>query len=81
MKTHTLLAAAAAAALLVACGGGGGTVAEPPAASNEVPAAAMASTAALVDWGSSLPRSETADPLDLTKAMPPVSDTEEPRAL
>lgn len=82
MTTRFLLAAAAAAvATLAACGGSDDAPAQPPAATHEVPAAAMASTAALVDWGATLPASETLEPLDIATAMPPVSDTEEPRPL
>lgn len=83
MTTRWIIGAAAAALLLAGCGGGGASdpAPEPPAATNEVPAAALVSTAALVDWGKALPASDTADPLDLTMAMPPTSETEEPREL
>lgn len=80
MKTKLIMAGAAAALLLAGCGGGGSEPA-PPEAVNEVPASALVSTAALVDWGKALPPSETAAPLDLKKAVPPTSETEEPREI
>lgn len=77
----TLLAGAALLALAGCGGGGGGDPAPAPALTNEVPDAALASSAALVDWGKALPASDSADPLDLRQATLPASDTEEPRAL
>lgn len=72
-----LLALCAAGALLAGCGGGGGGGDTPPA-QGDVPASATASPAAYARFAAALPASETAEPLDLTGVVPPVSDTDEP---
>ncbi len=73
----TFTALALTGLLLTACGGDNAP-AQVPAANNEVPASALASPQALVDWSTALATSETAEPLDVQKAMPPTSDTDEP---
>jgi hypothetical protein len=80
MKHLHLVAAAAAALAVAACGGGGGNPAPPPVV-NEVPASALVSSAALVEWGRALPQNDRAEPLDIRNATLPVSDSEEPRPI
>jgi len=82
MKHNTLaLTAVLATGLLLAACGSDSDV--PPVAqeATEVPASAMASTQALVDWTGAQAPSETMNPLDVVKSMPPVSDTDEPASI
>jgi len=84
MKHNNLAFAAVllAGLLLGACGSGGDAEA-PPAAqeATEVPASAMASTQALVDWTGAQAPTDIKEPLDVVKSMPPVSDTDEPASI
>lgn len=63
--------------LLSACGGGTPVSSE----SIQVPAAALASPEALVNWTAAQPASETREPLNISAAMPPTSETDEPLPL
>lgn len=73
------LAALATTGLLAACGGGGSGAVDDPQAANEVPAAAVSSTKAYVEFASALAQSDTAEPLVMSKlAAPPTSETEAP---
>lgn len=85
MKPLALCAALMLAVGLSACGGGDDAPTPPPTdptpppvATNEVPASATASVAAFGQYTGSLPASETAEPLDVDKVTPPVSDSDEP---
>lgn len=74
-----LLAALAVATALAACGGGGhDDPVTPPAAAGGVPASATASPEAFARYVGSLAPSETAEPIDLTNLVPPVSESAEP---
>lgn len=75
-----LLALMATSLALAACGGDSDVV-EVPQAPATVPAAALASPQALVDWSQMQPASDTAEPLDLAGVTPPLSDSDEPAAL
>ena len=76
MKIKHALLALGAATLLVACGSNNyDDTAEPPAASNEVPASATASVASYTQYAGSLPRSESGAPLNVSKVVPPTSET------
>jgi hypothetical protein len=68
-------------ALLAACGDSPETADAPPAAANEVPASATASTRAYATFAGSLAPSDTHEPLDVNKVVPPTSETEEPQAI
>jgi hypothetical protein len=68
-----------ACAALAACGGGSDPV--PPVVDNTVPASALASPAAFTSYVASLPASETAEPVDVNQAVPPTSETDEPRPI
>lgn len=85
MKTlPSLLAAAAAALLLAACGDNPADAPpapETPPATNEVPASATATPQAFAHYAASLPKSETEKPLDVSKLVPPTSETAAPEAL
>ncbi|WP_088279313.1 hypothetical protein [Ideonella sp. A 288] len=85
MTTHALLSLLTLAVALTACGGGDDASpppptdpVPPPVASNEVPASATASVGAFGQYVGGLPASDAAEPLDIDKAMPPTSDTDEP---
>jgi len=79
MKLQHALTAAAAALLLAACGDNPADAPPVPApADNEVPASATASSMAYAQYAGSLKPSETASPLDVSKVMPPTSETESP---
>jgi hypothetical protein len=81
MKLHTVVALLLTA-LLAACGGSSGSdTMPPPVAGNEVPASAYASTDAFASYVASLAPSDTAEPLDVSKVVPPTSETEEPKPL
>ena len=81
MKLHHHLIALGLAATLAACGDSPQTAEVTPPASNEVPASATASTRAYASFAGSLPKSDTQEPLDVSKVTPPTSETEEPQAL
>lgn len=73
-------------ALLSACGGGGGddaAVPPPVAPSDEIPATASASAPGLVAFllalAADLP--DDREPLDVSRFVPPLSETDEPIAL
>ena len=76
MRALQAFSALALSAGLAACGGGSVDVV--PGASNEVPVSATASIASFIEYAGSVMRSETAEPLSVDKARPPVSDTDEP---
>lgn len=78
MKNTLLIVLAAAA--LAACGGGGGND-EPPLADDgrAVPASVAGSTAAWLQYTSTLPESDSAEPKSLEKIeTAPTTETEEP---
>ncbi len=76
------LAAAAAAVLLAACGGGNDSDAPPdPPSANDVPASALASAAAYTTFVGSLALSATGQPLNVTGAVPPTTETGKPQAI
>ena len=84
MNRFTLLTAAVVAVGGSACGGDGSSTPDPmtpPEATNQVPASALVSTEAFTRYAASLAPSETAEPLDVSAVVPPVSETEEPRTL
>jgi hypothetical protein len=81
MKLHNLVLTLGLAASLAACGDSPQTAEVNPPASNEVPASATASTRAYASFAASLPKSDTQDPLDVSKVTPPTSETEEPQAI
>jgi hypothetical protein len=81
LATGALLASLGA--LLAGCGGGSGyaptaPAPPPPVASHDIPASALTSIQALVQFARSLMPSETAEPLRLNDVVLPVSDTAEP---
>ncbi len=77
----TVLALCACAAL-AGCFDGDSDVAPPVAQEPAtVPASALASPQALVDWAGAQPASETQEPLDVSMAQLPVSDDDEPAPL
>ena len=83
LASSAMFATVLATSLLLGACNNDDDVGETPVAQEptEVPATALASTQALVDWAGAQPASETAEPLDIVKAMPPVSDTDEPAAI
>lgn len=83
MTNRLMLSALMLSAGLAACGGSDDAPAPmppapPPAASNEVPASAMASPMAYSQYAGSLAASDTTEPLDVDKVVPPTSETDEP---
>ena len=67
--------------LLMACGSDSPTseiVVPPPVVSNEVPGSATASTLAYSQYAGSLAVNDSGEPLDVSKVVPPTSETEEP---
>ena len=66
--------------LLGACGDSPTSeiVVPPPVVSNEVPGSATASTLAYSQYAGSLAASDSSEPLDVSKVVPPTSETEEP---
>jgi hypothetical protein len=78
MKKLTLSSVAAASLLLAACGGGDGG--SPPAATDAVPETASRSSQGMVDYLLALAKdkTETKEALDVSKWVPPTSETEEP---
>lgn len=76
-----ILLALGAALLLSACGGGDGgtdTAAHPSESPGAVPASATVSTEAFVAYAAALSVDETAEPLDVSRIVPPTSETDEP---
>ncbi len=80
MKLLTLALAASCGLLLTACNDDSDDMVAPPV-DNTVPASAQASTAAWTSYSAALPDSDMAESVDVNAATPPVSDTEEPRAI
>jgi hypothetical protein len=85
MKLMHGVMAIAAALLLTACGGGNGDdiaadIAEPQAA-NEVPASALATVTSFSEYTGSLALSESGTPMDVSKVVPPTSETAAPIAV
>lgn len=80
MRLDKVLLAAGVVLLLAACGDSPNAElpAPPVASSNEVPASATASVASYAQYAGSLPKSETGAPLDISKVVPPTSETELP---
>ena len=68
---------AGVAVLLAACGDTppAELPAAPPAASNEVPTSATASITSYTQYAGSLAKTETGQPLDVNKVVPPTSET------
>lgn len=75
---YKLLMALAGAALLAACGGGGRDTAPPPPPATQVPDSAMASSQAMVNFVKSMREDDSSEPLSMTPASAPMSETEEP---
>ena len=80
MRPLTAFIAAGAALALAACGGSpSGVVPEAPQACiNAVPPGATASPASYAQIAGSLAKTETGLPLDVSKEVPPISETEAP---
>jgi len=83
MTQRLMLSALMLTAGLAACGGSDDAPAPmppapPPVVSNEVPASATASPMAYSQYAGSLLASDTAEPQDLDKVVPPTSETDEP---
>lgn len=76
-----LLALVAATLALAACGDSDVVEVPQAQAPATVPASALASPQALVDWSKMQPASDSAEPLDLAGVTPPLSDSDEPAAL
>ena len=85
MKKLSLTLMIGAVLLVSACGGGGGGGSNdnPPAAANEVPSWAFADSASYTRYtqGVQASASDSADPVDLTAADAPASDTDEPTTI
>jgi hypothetical protein len=77
MNTPRILLLLCLSAGLAACGGGTPDEA-PPAAGHEVPASATVSPAAYSQFAGSLATTETGQPLDVSKVVPPTSETAQP---
>ena len=72
---------AASVCLLGACGGGGTSSPQPATTalqSDEVPASVTQSVASLIQWASTLPATETGEPLLTDTFHPPVDDSAQP---
>jgi hypothetical protein len=82
MKLHLSLVLVAMTFGLAACGDNP-QAAPPPVASSgdDVPQSATVSPQAYQSYVASLPKSETAKPLDISKTTPPTSETAAPQAL
>lgn len=83
MTQRLMLCALMLAAGLSACGGSDDAPAPmppapPPVVSNEVPASATASPLAYSQYAGTLVASDSAEPLDVDKVLPPTSETDEP---
>lgn len=79
MRLDKILLAAGLAVLLAACSDGPSAElpSEPPA-SNEVPASATATITSWAQYAGSLAKTETGQPVDVSKVVPPTSETELP---
>jgi uncharacterized lipoprotein YmbA len=76
MKINHALMALCTALALAACGSNSyEDTTAPPVTTNEVPASATASVASYTQYASSLPRSESGEPLNVNKVVPPTSET------
>jgi hypothetical protein len=83
-RATTLLTLCAVAVAAAGCGGGGSSPAPAaaiPATEGVVPAQASASVPGLIAWASTVPRSETAEPVDTAAFHPPVDDSAEPASI
>jgi hypothetical protein len=78
MKAHKVLLAAGLALLLAACSDSPPAELPPQASINEVPASASASVASYTQYAGSLAKTETGEPLDVNKVVPPTSETDLP---
>jgi uncharacterized lipoprotein YajG len=79
MRHEKVLLAAGLALLLAACGDNPpAELPAPPAASNEVPASATVSITSWSQYAASLTKTETGQPLDVNKVVPPTSETDLP---
>ena len=76
-----ILLALAAAAALSGCFGGGDSNETPPPGRAEVPASALVSTTAWVNYTASLPVSESGAPVEVNNANPPTSESEAPKQI
>jgi ABC-type glycerol-3-phosphate transport system substrate-binding protein len=82
MNLRTLALAAAGSLLLAACGDSPTADLTPQQPqTNTVPASAQANITAWAAYTASLPASDSAEPVDVNGATPPVSDTEEARPI
>jgi hypothetical protein len=73
-----LAALSAVVVALAGCGNGDDDDNPPPPPADEVPASALVSTQSFVAFLQGLVPNDTAEPLKLNGAVPPVSETEEP---
>jgi hypothetical protein len=84
-RARTWLTLCAVAGAAAGCGGGGGSAPAPaaaiPATEGVVPKQASASVPGLIAWASTVPRSETAEPVDTAAFHPPVDDSAEPTSV
>jgi hypothetical protein len=83
-SARTLLALCVVAGAAAGCGGDGSAPAPAaaiPATEGAVPAQASASVRGLIAWASTVPRSETAEPVDTASFHPPVDDGAEPASV
>jgi len=81
MKTTHHLLTVALAITLVACGGGGsgsGGDAAPGDGSASVPASALSSVSAFIQFVGAQPADDAATPWDMPEAAPPVTEIDEP---
>jgi len=80
MKLMHVVTATASALLLAACGGGDGAAPDnaAPLAVNEVPASATSTITSYAEYTGSLMLSETDAPKDVSKVLPPTSETAAP---
>jgi hypothetical protein len=79
MRLDTVILAAGLAVLLAACSDNPpAELPSPPPASNEVPASATASITSWYQYADSLAQTETGQPLDVDKVVPPTSETDLP---
>ena len=84
MKLKLTFALAALTLGLAACGDNPQDMPStpvPPASADDVPASATQSPQAYTSFAASLPKSETAKPLDISKTTPPTSETAAPQTL
>ena len=76
-RLRSLGAVMAAGWLTAGCGGGLNPEAMQP---SEVPLAATLSSAQFSLYAATMPTSDTAEPIDVSRLNPPTSETEEPQA-